>query len=93
MEFGRLQVSDKAMKKSEKRCGEILEYLLEVFNVLLPQPSISSPTNIGQLLQQPRRVTHKSVHILLLVLAMILCVVISLLKSGFVPIMKEEAVP
>ena len=75
MDFQKIKVSGEAMKKSEECCGEFLGHLVQVFNGLLPLPSISSLTNIGQVLQQPRKVTHKPVHILLLVLAMVTCVV------------------
>jgi len=75
MDFQKIKVSSEAMKKSEKCCGEFLGHLVQVFNGLLPLPSISSLTNIGQVLQQPRKVTNKPVHILLLVLAMVICVV------------------
>merc|ERR1712142_516445 len=75
MDFQKIKVSGEAMKKSEECCGEYLVHLVQVFNGLLPLPSISSLTNIGQVLQQPRKVTHKPVHILLLVLAMVTCVV------------------
>jgi len=63
------------MTKSEEYCGDFLRHLVQQFNGLLPLQNISSLTNISQVLEQPRRVTHKPIYILLLIIAMVTCVV------------------
>merc|ERR1719312_826099 len=75
-----LQKSVKMLQKSveylETSCGEYLGHLVQLFNSLLPLPSISSVINenFSQALKQQREITHKPVHILLILLAMIICI-------------------
>jgi len=46
-----------------------------MFSTLLPLPKISSLDNIDQVLSQPRHISNKSVHVLLVFLAMLICVI------------------
>merc|ERR1712179_483313 len=66
--------------------GEYLGNMVQLFNSILPMPDISSVTNanVGQVLKQQRRITHKPVHILLLLLAMIVCVLMFSAQLWFV---------
>merc|ERR1719153_1304441 len=71
-----LKVLQKSVNYLETSCGEYLGNVVKLFNSILPMPDISSVTNanVVQVLKQQRRITHKPVHILLLLLAMIVCV-------------------
>merc|ERR1719153_792052 len=85
-----LQKSVKVLQKSvnylETSCCEYLGNVVQLFNSVLPMPDISSVTNanVGQVLKQQRRITHKPVHILLLLLAMIVCVLMFSSQLWFV---------
>merc|ERR1711942_333203 len=85
-----LQKSVKVLEKSveylETSCGEYLGNLVQLFNSLLPLPSISSVINenFSQALKQQREITHKPVHILLILLAMIICVLVFSMQLWFV---------
>jgi len=90
-----LQKSVKVLQKSvnylETSCGEYLGNMVQLFNSILPMPDISSVTNanVGQVLKQQRRITHKPVHILLLLLAMIICVLMFSAQLWFVSIVRS----
>ena len=60
-------------RKSKEYFGQFLENLVQVFNALLPLPTVSSVEKLGEYLKQPRNLTHKPVHILCILLAMIIC--------------------
>jgi len=85
-----VQKSVKVLRKSveylETSCGQHLGNLVQLFNSLLPLPSISSVTNtnVGQVIKQQRRITHKPAHILLILLAMIICVLMFSSQLWFV---------
>merc|ERR1719153_1485542 len=85
-----LQKTVKVLQKSvnylETSCGEYLGNVVQLFNSVLPMPDISSVTNanVGQVLKQQRRITCKPVHILLLLLAMIICVLMFCAQLWFV---------
>ena len=76
----------KSVNYLETSCGEYLGNVVQLFNSVLPMPDISSVTNanVGQVLKQQRRITHKPVHILLLLLAMIICVLMFSSQLWFV---------
>ena len=61
-------------RKSKEYFGQFLENLVQVFNALLPLPTISSVEKIGQYLRQPRNLSHRPVHILCVLLSMIICI-------------------
>jgi len=81
----------KSVNYLETSCGEYLGNMIKLFNSLLPMPDISSLTNanVGQVLKQERRITHKPVHILLLLLAMIICVLMFSAQLWFVSIVRS----
>merc|ERR1719153_1565696 len=81
-----LKVLQKSLNYLETSCGEYLGNVVQLFNSVLPMPDISSVTNanVGQVLKQQRRITHKPVHILLLLLAMIVCVLMFSAQLWFV---------
>merc|ERR1719153_390196 len=81
-----LKVLQKSVNYLETSCGEYLGNVVQLFNSVLPMPDISSVTNanVGQVLKQQRRITHKPVHILLLLLAMIVCVLMFSSQLWFV---------
>ena len=91
MQFQKSKSSEgEALQKSvnylETSCGEYLGNVVQLFNSVLPMPDISSVTNanVVQVLKQQRRITHKPVHILLLLLAMIVCVLMFSSQLWFV---------
>jgi len=63
------------LNESMKSCGDFLGNLVDLFNTLLPIPSISSFTKFDQIMKNPRKITNKPVHIISVLLAMIICVV------------------
>ena len=69
--------------ETETSCGQYLENLVLLFNSLLPLPTISN-TNVGQVMKQQRKISHKPAHILLLLLAMIICVLMFSTQLWFV---------
>jgi len=85
-----LQKSVKMLQKSveylETSCGEYLGHLVQLFNSLLPLPTIQSVmnANLGEALKQQRKIIHKPVHIVLLLLAMIICVLMFSAQLWFV---------
>merc|ERR1711942_502349 len=85
-----LQKSVKMLQKSveylETSCGEYLGHLVHLFNLLLPLPTIQSVmnANLGEALKQQRKIIHKPVHIVLLLLAMIICVLMFSAQLWFV---------
>merc|ERR1719153_2143069 len=81
-----LKVLQKSVNYLETSVGEYLGNMVQLFNSILPMPDISSVTNanVGQVLKQQRRITHKPVHILLLLLAMIVCVLMFSSQLWFV---------
>merc|ERR1712002_721999 len=85
-----LQKSVKMLQKSveylETSCGEYIGHLVQLFNSLLPLPTIQSlmNANLGEALKQQRKIIHKPVHIFLLLLAMIICVLMFSAQLWFV---------
>ena len=81
-----VKVLQKSVEYVETSCGEYLGNLVQLFNSLLPLPSISSVINenFSQALKQQREITHKPVHILLILLAMIICVLVFSMQLWFV---------
>merc|ERR1711942_295482 len=81
---------EEALQKSveylETSCGEYLGHLVHLFNSLLPLPTIQSVmnANLGEALKQHRKISHKPVHIVLLLLAMIICVLMFSAQLWFV---------
>merc|ERR1712179_238514 len=81
-----VKVLRKSVEYLETSCGQHLGNLVQLFNSLLPLPCISSVTNtnVGQAIKQQRRINHKPVHILLILLAMIICVLMFSSQLWFV---------
>jgi len=77
-----VRVLQKSVDYLEASCGEYLGNLVQLFNSLLPLPSISSVMNAN--LKQQREITHKPAHILLILLAMIICVLVFSMQLWFV---------
>ena len=84
------------LRKSNKSCGLFLEHLVQVFNALLPLPTLSSVEKLGEYLKQPRHLTHKLVHILCIILAMIICILMFSAQLWYIastPCTSEYCVP
>jgi len=81
-----VKVLQKSVEYLETSCGEYLGNLVQLFNFLLPLPSISSVINenFSQALKQQREITPKPVHILLILLSMFICVLVFSMQLWFV---------